>query len=134
MCTLSKIMHICYKSIFFTGRSLFTRDRKVDTWPYPRTLVCYSRFHIFIVNLYKYQNVFKSIPANIVNGLWKTILMPNYYPSRSVLRWLSVVRNRGVNQYLVLSVYCWHVFFVLVFFISLMCLIEKNYCIGYLYT
>ena len=93
-------------------------------------------FHfIFIVNLYIYQNAFLSIPVNIVSWLGKTILMPNYWPSRSVLRWMSVVRNReirikhGVTQYFRFTV---DMFFVLDFFI---CTYDwKNYCIGYLYT
>ena len=32
ICTLSKIMNICCKYKIFTGRSLFTSDRKVDMW------------------------------------------------------------------------------------------------------
>ena len=55
--------------------------------------------------------------------------MPNYWPSRSVLRWMSVVRNcEGVETlcYSVLSVYCWHVFYF-GFLISLMCVwLEKT--------
>ena len=93
-------------------------------------LVCYCRFDsfIFIVNLYKYQKDSKSIPANIVGWLEKTILMPNYWASRSVLQWMSVVRNseiqNGVTQYFQLTVY---MFFVLDFFISFMCVwLEKT--------
>ena len=37
ICTLSKIMNFVVNTIFFIGRSLFTSDRKVDTWF--RTLV-----------------------------------------------------------------------------------------------
>ena len=32
ICTLSKIMNIVVNTIFFTGRSLFTSDRKVYPW------------------------------------------------------------------------------------------------------
>ena len=75
---------------------------------YPRTLVRYCRFDtvfIFIVNLNKYQNAFKSLLANIVSWLWKTILMPNYWPSRSVLRWTSVVRSREIINMVLLSTF-----------------------------
>ena len=75
---------------------------------YPRTLVCYCRFDtvfIFIVNSYKYQKVSKRTPANIVSWLGKTILMPNYWPSRSVLRWMSVVRNREIRNMVLLSTF-----------------------------
>ena len=55
--------------------------------------------------------------------------MPNYWPSRSVLRWMSVVRNRESIEtwcYSVLSVTV-DMFFVLDFFISLMCVwLEKT--------
>ena len=93
---------------------------------YPCTLVCYCRFDtvfIFSVNLYWYQNVFKSIPTNIVSLFGKTILMPNNWPSHSVLRWMSVVRNLEIRNMVLL---CWHVF-VLDFFASLMCVwLEKT--------
>ena len=78
---------------------------------YPCILVCYCRFNtvfIFIVNLYRYQNVLKRIPANIVSLFWKIILMPNLWPSRSVLRWISVVRNHGVLSTFGLP---WHVLY-----------------------
>ena len=61
ICTLTKIMNICCKYNIFTGRLLFTRKGN-QLISYPRTLVCYCRFDtvfIFIVNSYKYQNVFK---------------------------------------------------------------------------
>ena len=32
ICTLLKMMNICCKNNIFTCRSLFTNDRKVDTW------------------------------------------------------------------------------------------------------
>ena len=59
-------------TIFFTGKSIFTSDRKVDTWfcthvHWFNTVVL--TVFIFIVNLYKYQNVLKSIPSNIVSWL-----------------------------------------------------------------
>ena len=61
ICTLTKIMNICCKYNIFTGRSLFTRKGN-QLISYPRTLVCYCGFDmvfIFIINSYKYQNVFK---------------------------------------------------------------------------
>ena len=55
---LSKITTTCFRYIFFTWRSLFTIDRKVDMWF--RTHVRWfatvvSTVFIFIVDLYKYQ-------------------------------------------------------------------------------
>ena len=55
--------------------------------------------------------------------------MPNYWPSRSVLRWMSVVRNREIRNmwcYLVLSVYCWHVFCFGFLYRFDVCMIEKT--------
>ena len=106
---------------------------------YPRTLVCYCRFDkifIFIINFYKYQNVFKCIPANIASWSGKTILMPNYWMSCSVLRWMSLVRNRKIRNMVLFSTFGLLLkFFVLDVFISLKCVwLEKNYCIVYLYT
>ena len=80
---------------------------------YPRTLVCYWRFDTvftFIVNLYRYHNVFKSIlPANVVNWFGKAMLMPNYWLSRSALSPKPSVRYETWG-FSVLSIYCWHVF------------------------
>ena len=106
---------------------------------YPRTLVCYCRFDtvfIFSVNLYWYQNVFKSIPTNIVSLFGKTILMPNNWPSRSVLWWMSVVRNLEIRNMVVLSTFgllltCFCLGCLCKFDV---CMTGKNYCIVYLYT
>ena len=75
---------------------------------YPRTLVCCCRFNtvfIFISNLNKYQNIYKSITANIVSWLGKTVLMSNYWPSQSVLSWMSLVRNREIRNMVFLSTF-----------------------------
>ena len=112
ICTLFKIMNICYK---YNSWSLFTSDRKVDTWFRTGLLLSFDKVFIFIVNLYKYQNVFKSILANNVSWLGKTILMPNYWPSPSGLRWMSLVRNEIQNMVL-LSTFCllltWFLFWI----------------------
>ena len=97
---------------------------------FPRTLVYYCRFEmvfILIINLpvYRYHNVFKSIPQNIVSWLGTTILMPNYRLSRSVLQWMSVIHNHGVTLYFRFTVQCWHVF-CFGFLVSLMCVWLEN--------
>ena len=99
-------------------------------------MVCYTSlwhgFH-FIVTLYNIK-MFKSIPASIVSWLGKSILMHNYWLSRSVLRWMALVRNREIRNMVLLSTFAllltW-VFFVLNIFISLMCVwLEKLlYCL-----
>ena len=85
----------------------------------PCTLVCYFPFDTnfaFIAYLYTYPNVFKSIPLNIGSWIRKTILMPYDWPSRSVLRWLSIVRNIEIRNMMllhkpsVLSIFCWYDF------------------------
>ena len=133
-CTLSKITNICCKynifllvGIYLQAKEKYTRDS------FPRTLVCYCRFNtvfIFIVNLNRYQNVLKRIPANIVSLFRKTISMPNLWPSRSVLRWMSVVRNLEIRNMVLLTTFdlLWHVF-VLKFFISLICVWLRKNCI-----
>ena len=68
----------------------------------------------------------KSIPANIVSWLGKTVLMPNYWSSRFVLQWMSIVRNREIRNMVILDQY-------FQFSVSLMYNL-KNYCIVYLYT
>ena len=80
---------------------------------YSRTLVCYCRFgtvFIHIVTLYRFKNVFKSIPghiksipAHIVSWLGKTILMRKHWPSG--LRWISVVRNWEIRNMVLLSTF-----------------------------
>ena len=75
---------------------------------YPCTLLSYRGFYtdfIFIVILYRYQNVFKSVPATIVSLFWKTILMPYHWPSCSVLRIMSIVRNREIRNVVLLGTF-----------------------------
>ena len=93
----------------------------------------YCRFdmvlNISIVNIYKYQNVFKSIPA--LSWLGKTILMPNYWLSRSSLRWMSAVLNCEIWNMVLLSTFgllltC---FLFWIFYKFEVCMIGKNYCI-----
>ena len=86
-----------------------TSNRKVDTcfrthvhWI---ATVVLTQFSFFNVKLYRYQNISKSIPATIVSRLGKTILMPNYWPSRSVLRWMSVVWNREIRNMVLLRTF-----------------------------
>ena len=63
-------------------------------------------------------------------------MMPNYWPCRSVLRWMSVFRNREIRNMVLLSTFgllltCY------LFWISLYvwCVYDwKNYCMCYLYT
>ena len=94
ICNLSKIMNVCCKYIFFLNAS----DRKVYVWfcshVYRLATVVLTRFS-FSTLIYK----FNSLPANIVNWLGKTILMPNYWPSRSGLRWMSIVRKLYKRKY-----------------------------------
>ena len=101
---------------------------------HPRTLVCFCHFDavfIFIVNLYKFQYVFISIPANIVTWLQKIILMPNYWSSRSVLRWMSVSRNREIRNMVLPSTFGLIPF---TFFVVFCAYDLKTYCIVDLYT
>ena len=49
----------------------------------------------FLSLVLKYENVFKNIPQSL--RLRKTISIPNYWPSCSVLRCLSKVRNETVR-------------------------------------
>ena len=108
-------MHVKYmylKYNIFNGRSLITIDRKVDTW-----FCTHVRWFAAVVStrfsFYKYQNVSKSIPANIVSCMpanilsWsgKTIVMLNYWPSLSVQRWISVVRIREIRNMVLLSTF-----------------------------
>ena len=66
---------------------------------YPRKLVCYCRYDIhFIANVHKYQNIFKRLTPDIGSWLRKTILMLNYWPSRSFLWWMSMVWNREIRN------------------------------------
>ena len=131
-------MNICWKYNFFSGRSLFTSDRKVDTWFRPHVhwfaLVVLIQFSFSSLIYIDIKRVFlKSIPVNIVSWLGKIILMPNYWPSRSRVRWMSIVRNVKYETwcYSVHSVYCWHVFcFGFLDKFNLMCLwLEKFICI-----
>ena len=99
------------------------------------SLVCYWCFHTifnFVVSLYKYQNVFKSIPANI--GSW---LGKKKFDSSLLTESLCSTINVRCPKPCHTSLWCYmctryfrftvDVFFVLDFFISLMCLwLEKN--------
>ena len=87
---------------------------------------------IFIGNLYKYQKVFKSIPANIVSWLGKTTLMPLL--SKSLWSTLNAHipkprdTKHDLTQYFRFTV-------DMLFVLDFLCVwLEKNYCIGYLYT
>ena len=50
-------------------------------------LICYKRS----------LHILWSLPPSIGSWLRKTILMPNYWPSRSFLRWMSIVQNRDID-------------------------------------
>ena len=63
-----------------------------DFWM--RIKVKYVRMRLVeLKRKYKYQNI-----LNIISWLGKTTLMPNYWPSRSGLRVMSVVRNREIRN------------------------------------
>ena len=130
-------MNIFCKYNIFTGRALFTSDRKVDTWFRTHVHCRFDTVFIFVINLYKYQNVFKSIPANIVSWLGKTILMSHYWPSQSVLWWMSIVRNHEIRNKVLLGSFGLLLTCFLFWISSLgWCVYDcKNYCnsIGYLY-
>ena len=102
---------------------------------YPRTPVWCCRFDwgfIFIVNLNQFYNVFKSKPANIVSWLRQTILMPNYWPSRSVLRWMSRNPTPWDRKMVLLSTFGLQL--TCFCFGFLLCMYDwKTYCIVYLY-
>ena len=121
-------MNICCKYKGLKGRYVIS---------YPRTLVWYCRFDtvfIFIVNLYKYQNVFQSIPTNIVGWLENTISYRII--DRVALFYVEcfVVRNRQIRNMVLLRTFCLLLTCCLDFLISSMCVWLKNYCIVYLYT
>ena len=62
--------------------------------------------------------------------------MPNYWPRRCVLRWMSVVRNHEIRNMVLLSTFSL-LLTCFLFWISLWVWYVydwKNYCIGYLYT
>ena len=81
--------------------------------------------------------MFKRIPGNIVSWLGKTSLMPNYWPSRSVLRWKSVFRNHEIRNMVLLCIFG---LLLTCFLFSISLLVwrvydwKKNYCIKFVYA
>ena len=68
-----------------------------------RTLCESTYWFSFSSLIYINIKMLQSIPANIASWSGKTILMPNFWPSRSVLRWMSVIRNREIRNMVLLS-------------------------------
>ena len=87
---------------FFNGRSLFTIDWKVDT-PFRTHVHWFAilsfwhdfHFHRWFIWISKCLLKFTSKHCNLIR-LW---------PSRSILRWISVVRNREIRNMVLLSTF-----------------------------
>ena len=83
--------YCCKYNIFFTGRSLFTSNRKVDTlfrthihWFATVDLTRFSFSSLIYTNIKIFFEVYQQ---TLVSWLGKIFLLPNYWPCRSVLRW-----------------------------------------------
>ena len=111
----------CLHNIFYCMVG-YKQQNSRNVISYPCTLVFYCCFDIIFIF------IVKSIPADIVSWLGKTILMPNYWPSHSSTMNLRSPKpwdmKHGVTQYFRFTV---DLFFVFYFFLSLMCVwLEKT--------
>ena len=104
--SLSKIMNICCKYIFFTGRSLSTSDRKVDT--------CFRTVHVHwfpistvVLKQFSFSSVINiSIPANsklndVSNNVIMMIIRLSVTLNKVNYQTTSINNNNNNNLWLV---------------------------------